>query len=100
MKKKGENDQMALRGTEEEEMLARLSDRVEKAIATIQQLRKENEQLKERAGKAEDELKGREAAGERLTAVEEENDRFKSERSEIRSRIEQMLSELEGLDEA
>ena len=99
MKKKGESEQMPLQGTEEEEMLMRLSDRVEKAIATIQQLRKENATIRQRAEKLEAELRDQESSADRLRTAEEENARFHSERSEVRSRLERMLSDLEGLDE-
>ena len=43
MKKTRENEQM-----EEAEILARLSERVEKAVATIQELRRERDQLRAR----------------------------------------------------
>ena len=39
--KKTKEEQMPLAGTEEGEILARLHDRVEKAISTIQELRRE-----------------------------------------------------------
>ena len=47
------NDQMSLAGTEEAEILARLSERVEKAVGTIQELRKERDQLRARVEELE-----------------------------------------------
>ena len=97
-KKNREIEQMSLANTEEAEILARLTDRVEKAIATIQELRRERDALKARAEEAEAKVQGQNDASERLGAVEEEYDRFKKERSEIRDRIESILSNLESLD--
>ena len=92
MKKKTTEEQMSLAGTEEGEILAKLSERVERAVQTIQELRRERDELKARAEKAEAEL------GERGEAEAEELDRFRRERSEIRDRIETILSNLEELD--
>ncbi|MGZ5432463.1 MAG: cell division protein ZapB [Thermoanaerobaculia bacterium] len=86
MKKTRDNDQMALAGTEEAEILARLSERVEKAVGTIQELRRERDQLRARI--------------EELEGGEEEQERLKRERSEIRERIESILSSLEGLEDS
>ncbi len=69
---------MPLSGTEEGQILARLSERVEKAIQTIQELRKQRDELK---------------------AQLEESGKFRAERIEIRNRIETILSNLESLDE-
>lgn len=92
-------DQMSLANTEEAEILARLTDRVEKAIVTIQELRRERDSLKARLDDAESKLREQSDTSERLGAVEEEYDRFKKERSEIRDRIETILANLESLDE-
>ena len=100
MKKKATGEQMALTGTEEGEILARLTDRVEKAIQTIQDLRRERDALKARAEKAETSLRDREDATGKLTTLEEEHERFSRERGEIRNRIESILSNLEALDAA
>lgn len=89
---------MVLSGTEEGEILARLGERVEKAIATIQELRRERDSLKERLAKAEAQLRDQNDAGERLSALEGEHDRFRRERTEIRHRIESILSNLEALE--
>ena len=85
--------QLALAGTEEGEILARLSERVEKAVAMIQELRRERDQLRTRLEEAESKLRD-------SGAVEEECDRFRRERGEIRDRIESILSNLEQLDAA
>jgi hypothetical protein len=78
VKKKAADDQMTLAGTAEGEILARLSERVEKAVKMIQELRRERDALKTQL---------------------EEHDRFSKERDEIRNRIEGILSSLETLDE-
>src|SRR5687767_5437036 len=100
MVKKGkETDQLILEGTEESEMLTRLTDRVEKAIVTIQQLRKERDELKEQLTKVQADLDSREQDAAGMKELEEEFDRFKRERVEIRSRIEKVLGNLEALEE-
>lgn len=76
---------MALAGTEEAEILNRLSERVERAVTTIQELRRERDQLKARVAE--------------LEAVQGEHDKFAKERGEIRDRIEGILSSLEALEE-
>ena len=89
MKKKTESDQMTLSGSEEE-ILTRLRDRVEKAIATIQELRRERDALKKKLADA--------AADERVTTLQDEVNRFQKERGEIRNRIESILTNLESLE--
>ncbi len=92
MKKTRDNDdQMALAGTEEAEILGRLSERVEKAVGTIQELRRERDQLRARVEELEARVKDQDEA-------EEEQDRLKRERSEIRERIENILASLEALE--
>ena len=91
MKKTRDNDQMTLAGTEEAEILARLSERVEKAVGTIQELRKERDQLRARVEELE-------ARVEDNKSVEAEQDRLVRERGEIRNRIESILSSLEALE--
>jgi len=98
--KKTKEEQLALAGTEEGEILARLSERVERAIATIGDLRRERDALKARLEEAESKVRDQDEAGERLSSLEEENDRFNRERGEIRNRIEGILSSLEVLDES
>ncbi len=96
-----ENEQqLALSGTEEGEILARLSDRVEKAIGTITELRRERETLRSRVTQLESQLSGQEEASERLSGLEDEQERFRKERGEIRDRIETILSTLESLEES
>ena len=100
VKKTRENDQLTLAGTEEEEILGRLNDRVEKAIATIQELRKERDTLRRQLDDATARLQEQGDAAERATTLEEDNERFKRERGEIRDRIESILGNLEALEEA
>jgi FtsZ-binding cell division protein ZapB len=90
--KKTREEQMSLAGTEEGEILARLNERVERAVTTIQELRRERDALQKRLDEAESQLRERGAA-------EEEHERFQRERVEIRNRIETILSNLEALDE-
>ncbi|HSP14708.1 MAG TPA: cell division protein ZapB [Thermoanaerobaculia bacterium] len=85
MKKKTTEEQMPLAGTEEGQILARLSERVDKAVQVIQELRRERDALK--------------AKLEAVAGQDDEVDRLKSERTEIRNRIETILSSLEGLEE-
>jgi FtsZ-binding cell division protein ZapB len=96
--KRTKEDQLALSGTEEGEILARLSERVERAIATIGDLRRERDTLQKRVADLEAQLADQTSAAERLTSLEEEHGRFQRERSEIRDRIESILSNLETLD--
>lgn len=86
MKKKTTEEQMSLAGTEEGEILARLSERVERAVKTIQELRRERDALKAQLA-------------ERSEADSEELERFRRERGEIKDRIENILSNLESLEE-
>jgi FtsZ-binding cell division protein ZapB len=81
--KKKTVEQMTLSGAEDE-VLARLQERVEKAIATIQELRRERDALK--------------AKLEEPNELQEEVERLKGERDEIRNRIETILGNLESLD--
>jgi FtsZ-binding cell division protein ZapB len=99
VKKNRDNDQLTLAGTEEGEILGRLNDRVEKAIATIQELRRERDTLRRQLDEATSQLQQQGDAAERASTLEEDNDRFKKERSEIRDRIESILGSLEALEE-
>ena len=92
MKKTRDNDQMALAGTEEAEILARLSDRVEKAVGMIQELRRERDELRARIGELETQVRDQDS-------LSDEQERLRRERGEIRDRIENILSSLEALDE-
>jgi FtsZ-binding cell division protein ZapB len=96
--KKNQEQQMALGGSEEGEILARLTERVDRAIATIQELRRERDNLKARLETAEASLREHTGASERLESLQEEHDRFQRERGEIRDRIETILTSLEVLD--
>ena len=91
MKKKSE--QMSL-SNEEGEILGRLQERVEKAVSVIQDLRRERDEWKARAEAAESQ------SGEKVATLEDECDRMRKERDEIRNRIESILGNLEALEEA
>jgi len=99
VKKNRDNDQLSLAGTEEGEILGRLNDRVEKAIATIQELRRERDTLRRQLDEATARLQEQGDAADRASTLEEDNERFKRERSEIRDRIESILCNLEALEE-
>ena len=66
----------------DDEILQRLSEKVERAIATIQELRRERDTLKQR-----------------LDEIDEDGARFRRERGQIRDRIESILTNLEALEE-
>ncbi|HEX9164073.1 MAG TPA: hypothetical protein VF980_20385 [Thermoanaerobaculia bacterium] len=74
MKKKTSQQQIPLGGTDEDKILARLSERVDRAVQLIQELRRERDELKAR--------------------LEE----FEQERAEIRGRIESILGSLENVE--
>ena len=95
-----ENDQMTLAGTEEAEILERLSERVEKAVSTIQELRRERDELRARVDELEGQVKVADETSTKLGTLEEEQDRLRRERGEIRDRIESILSSLETLENA
>lgn len=78
MRKKTTEEQIPLAGTEEGQILARLSERVDKAVQIIQELRRERDELR--------------AELEKVVSMEKQ-------RGEIRNRIESILSSLEGLEE-
>jgi len=98
MKKTRDNDPSAQPNLEEAEILARLGERVEKAVATIQELRRERDQLRARVDELEAQVKDSDATSNRLESLEEEHQRFQKERGEIRDRIENILSSLEALE--
>lgn len=98
MKKTRDTDQSELPGMEETEILNRLGERVEKAVATIQELRNERDQLRARVDELEAQLKDADTNSTRLETLEEEHERFRKERGEIRDRIENILSSLEALE--
>lgn len=77
---------------EETDILARLQERVDKAISTIQELRRERDALRAKLEQAEA------GASERTASLEEDCERYQRERDEIRNRIESILSNLESLD--
>ncbi len=98
MKKTRDNDQMTLAGTEEAEILGRLSERVEKAVGTIQELRRDRDQLRARVEELESRLKDSDETSSRLETLEDEQTRLQQERGEIRNRIESILANLEALE--
>ena len=92
LKKNNQTDDAAATAVNDEsEILSRLSERVERAVGMIQELRRERDTLRARI----DELEAR--VGD-VDTLEEENTRFQKERGEVRDRIESILSSLEALD--
>lgn len=98
MKKTRENEPDAAAGTDENEILARLAERVEKAVSTIQELRRERDQLRTRVDELEARLSDQDDANARIERLEEETERFRQERGEVRDRIETILTSLEALE--
>ena len=98
MKKNRDTDQLPLAATEEAEILDRLNERVERAIAIIQDLRRDRDQLRVRVRELEARVTDHEDATGRLETLESEHERFRKERGEIRNRIETILSNLEALE--
>ena len=92
------NDQTALTDTDEGDILERLSQRVERAVSTIQELRRERDLLRAHVEELETRVKDNEETTTRLGSLEEEHERFRKERGEIRSRIESILGNLEQLE--
>jgi FtsZ-binding cell division protein ZapB len=92
LKKNNQSDDAAASAANDEsEILSRLSERVERAVGMIQELRRERDTLRARI----DELEAR--VGD-VDTLEEENTRFQKERGEVRDRIESILSSLEALE--
>lgn len=79
---------MAKRKPEQDEhdVLSRLAERVETAITTIQQLRRERDELRAKL------LKGSDSE-----SLQDEIERLRSERDEVRERVERLLHRLEDV---
>ena len=99
MKKKDDSAQLVLEGTAEEEILAKLSQRVERAVALIQDLRRENDALRKKAADAELRLEEQEHDMSNVSQLETDLERYQGERDEVRHRIERILDSLEQLGE-
>ncbi|HYM60056.1 MAG TPA: cell division protein ZapB [Thermoanaerobaculia bacterium] len=99
MKKNRDEEKQLLLG-DEGEILARLSERVEKAVAAIHELRKERDALRTKLDQAEQQLREQTDSSQRLANVEDEYERYRKERSDIRNRIESILGSLEALENA
>jgi FtsZ-binding cell division protein ZapB len=100
MKKNQTDEQTTLTDNDEAEILERLSVRVEKAVSTIQELRRERDELRTRVDELESRVRDSDETSNRLSTLEEEHDRFRKERGEIRNRIETILGSLEALETA
>lgn len=89
-----------LEGTQDAEILERLSARVEQAVSVIETLRRERDELRGRVEELEGELTRHRDDADRLGGVSEENEKFRAERDEIRNRIESVLGRLDALEGA
>jgi FtsZ-binding cell division protein ZapB len=101
MKKTTRNpeDPMTLAETEEGELLERLTERVERAVDSIQKLRRERDELRGRLAEVESALKTQGADAEELGVIRKEIEQYRGERDEIRNRINVLLESLSALDE-
>lgn len=96
---KTNDDPTLLAETEEGDLLGRLTDRVDKAVATIQKLKKERDALQKRLAEVENQFQEAGVDGEELADMREELERYRSERDEVRTRISGLLESLASLDE-
>ena len=114
-KKAKETEQLTIEGTSETEILTRLSERVDRAVALIGQLRRENDDLRgeleaaindrnasaARAVEAEKRAEALESDGSsRAAEMEKDVERLRDERNAIRNKVEGILEKLEGLEES
>ena len=93
------DDPMTLAETEEGALLEKLTERVERAVESIQKLRRERDDLRAKLADVEGQLQTRGADAEELTAVRDEVEKYRGERDEIRNRINVLLESLSALDE-
>ncbi|MDO8433112.1 MAG: cell division protein ZapB [Candidatus Binatus sp.] len=77
------------------DVLKQLDERIQASVAKMSQLRKENEQLSQRL--AETEKRYAEAAAQ-VKQLSAERAAQESERNEVRTRIEKILSRFDGID--
>jgi FtsZ-binding cell division protein ZapB len=96
--KKNRDEEKQLLLGDEGEILARLGERVEKAVAAIHELRRERDALRTKLEQTEQQLREQTDSSQRLVSVEDEYERYRKERSEIRNRIESILASLESLE--
>ncbi|MGH9459390.1 MAG: cell division protein ZapB [Thermoanaerobaculia bacterium] len=98
-KAKSVEDQLSFAGTEEGELLERLTERVERAVDTIQKLRKERDGLRARLQEIEGQIEAAGASADEVASLREEVERYRGERGEIRTRIGRVLDSLASLEE-
>lgn len=80
------------------EALARLSDQVDKAIATIGELRKERTSLEGRITELQTRVDELESEAGRADELEKQQSALEDEKAQIRDRIEAILEKFESLD--
>jgi len=79
---------------EETDSLSSLEDRITRAVELVSTLRQQNESLAVRLKEAE---AGRETAIQQAQKVAEELDGLRSERKQVRTRIEKLLGQMDLL---
>src|SRR5512133_3959635 len=96
-KKTREVEQLTIEGTSETEILARLAERVDRAVTLIAQLRQENEELGAKVESLEGELKdavaARDAATSLAAAAEKRAAELESDGSSRADELEEELSQ-------
>lgn len=79
------------------EKIKMLEDRISEVLGYIKVLQREKEEMEQRLREKENELKGVQQLIEAHKKMEDEYNRIKDERGDIRSRIEKILDELKGI---
>lgn len=99
MAKKKKDDQMELIGPDGDQLIEELAKKIDSAVSTIRDLRKERDALRDELEAANERLGELEQSGERLDELEREAGRFEEQKGEIRNRIEALLEKFERLEE-
>lgn len=79
------------------EKIKMLEDRVSEVLGYIKVLQKERAELEQKLQEKEAALKGVQQQVETYKKIEDEYNRMKEERGEVRSRVEKILDELKGI---
>lgn len=99
MKKERESGQMVLDGTDEQEILRALGERVDRAIQTIHDLRKERDQLRQEIEELRRDSEQRQRDSSDFADLRAEHEKLVAERAEIRRRVERIAATLDSLGE-
>lgn len=79
------------------EKIKMLEDRVSEVLGYIKVLQKERAELEQKLREKETALKEVQRQAETYRKIEDEYNRMKEERGEVRSRVEKILDELKGI---